>query len=246
MAHWLLRGAGNLLNQLFPPACPLCSRTFPCSWSEPFCSGCLQGFLPLPDAHCPRCALPFSAAAGSVHLCGHCSRKPPPYTKVYSAGLYQQELRRAIHQFKFNNAVGLDRPLGVLLERALAKPLAIDLILPVPMHRRRLRQRSYNQALLLARELGRLRGLPVASRLLLRVKQSAPQQGLTARERESNLRGAFEVVKKLGGARVLLVDDVMTTGATARECAEVLLDAGATAVEVAVVGRAPAEVLSGG
>ncbi len=228
------------LDLLFPPACPLCSSSFSSGWQEPFCRACLAGFKPLPPAHCPRCALPF-ASGRSAHLCGHCSRKAPPFDRVYTAGLYQETLRRAIHAFKYNQAVSLDRPLGKMLNRALPEPMAVDLILPVPIHSLRLRQRSYNQALLLARELGRCRRVPVNHQLLLRTRPAAPQQGLSARQREQNLRGVFAVSENLSGKRLLLVDDVMTTGATARECAKLLRKAGAERVEVAVVARAPAE-----
>ncbi len=241
MAPKLLQRAGQLLNLLLPPACPLCARSFPHGWSEPFCCRCLEGFSPLPAAHCPCCALPFIAADSSAHLCAQCCRSAPPYAKVYAAGLYQKTLRRAIQQFKFNQLIGLDRPLASLLDRALAEPLSSQLIVPVPMHKQRLKQRSYNQALLLARELGRIRKLPVSHQLLLRQLPSVPQQGLSARERERNLRGAFNVTAGLDGTRVLLVDDVMTTGTTVRESAQALLAAGAGEVKVAVVARAPAE-----
>jgi ComF family protein len=108
----------------------------------------------------------------------------------------------------------------------------------VPLHKNRLRGRGYNQALQLARQLGRHLGVPVAPELLRRVRDTAAQQGLDAAARNSNLRGAFTVSHPVAGRRILLVDDVMTTGATARECAAVLVAAGVAAVEVAVLGRA--------
>jgi ComF family protein len=152
-------------------------------------------------------------------------------------------LRKAIHQFKFNQRVGLDRPLAQLLDQAIAADCPCDLIIPLPLHPRRLRQRSYNQSLLLAKEIGRLRKLPVAPQLLLKGRDTPPQQGLSAREREKNLRGAFYLNGYLAGARVLLVDDVMTTGTTASAAGKVLLQNGAAEVQVAVVGRAPSETL---
>jgi ComF family protein len=113
-----------------------------------------------------------------------------------------------------------------------------DLLVPVPLHPRRLRQRSYNQALLLARELGRNLSLPVASRLLQRRHPTPPQRGLSARVRFHNLRGAFALERPLAGERILLVDDVMTTGATTSECTRTLLAGGGGEVAVAVLGRA--------
>lgn len=232
------RSIGWLLKQLLPPACPLCSKTFPMNWQEPFCADCLGGFNALSAAHCPCCALPFPAADNSSHLCGRCLDQPPPFAKVYPVGCFESSLREAIHQFKFNQRVGLDRPLAVLLDKALPAELDFDLIVPVPLHRWRLQQRSYNQALLLARELARLRNSPVATDLLLKQVETDPQQELSARDRERNLNHVFQVQRQLNGERVLLVDDVMTTGATGRACGRVLLAAGASEVRVAVVGRA--------
>lgn len=234
----LNRSLAWLLAQLFPPACPLCSQTFSAGWTDPFCSDCLPGFLPLPAAHCPCCALPFAATENSAHLCGRCLKQPPPFRKVHALGRFDSSLRDAVHRFKFNDRVGLDRPLGTLLDRVIPTDIDIDLIVPVPLHRRRLQERSYNQALLLARELARRRQRPVAVDRLLKSAETAAQQGLPARERERNLHRVFHVQPPLHGERVLLVDDVMTTGATVRACSRVLLDAGATAVEVAVIGRA--------
>jgi ComF family protein len=127
------------------------------------------------------------------------------------------------------------------MKNALQDPLgdfSPDLLLPVPLYVGRLRQRSYNQALLLARALGGSWQLPVASRLLLRVRPTPPQIQLKAAQRRRNLRGAFALRRSLQGERVLLIDDVMTTGATARECSRTLLDGGAGEVAVAVLARA--------
>ncbi len=227
-----------LLTQLLPPACPLCRQTFPPYWQDPFCENCLAGFPPLPPAHCPCCALPFIAASNSAHLCGRCVDRPPPFTKVHTVGCFDSLLRDAIHQFKFNQQIGLDRPLGTMLNSSLPVDSEFDLIVPVPLHTRRLRQRSYNQSLLLARELTRLRGFPSVADLLIKTEETVSQQDLSARDRERNLSKVFQVLRPLQGERILLVDDVMTTGSTVRACSQVLLAAGGKEVEVAVVGRA--------
>lgn len=234
----LRRSVTWLLAQLFPPACPLCSRTFPADWAEPFCADCLSGFRILPTAHCTCCALPFQAQENSAHLCGRCSSKQPPFKKVHAVGWYDSSLRDAIHRFKYNQRIGLDRPLATLLNRAIPLDVVVDLIVPVPLHRQRLQQRNYNQALLLARELACCRRLPVAAELLLKTAETVAQQQLSARERERNLSQVFTVQRKLRGERILLVDDVMTTGATVSACSKALLAVGAATVEVAVVGRA--------
>ncbi|WP_321368871.1 ComF family protein [uncultured Desulfuromusa sp.] len=153
-------------------------------------------------------------------------------------GFYDQSLRRAIHHFKFSGKISLDRSLGVLLDRAVARDLSLDLVVPVPLHHKRLQQRSYNQALLLAREFSRNRKLPLAADRLIKIKATESQQGLSAKQRAENLHGAFKLQGSVSGATVLLIDDVLTTGATVEACSQVLLAGGAKAVFVAVVGRA--------
>ncbi|WP_092349296.1 ComF family protein [Desulfuromusa kysingii] len=227
-----------LFKQLFPPACPLCGRPLSATDTDVLCDDCLAGFTPIPSSHCPLCALPFTGKSNRPHLCGRCIRNRPAYEKVYSVGLYDQSLRRAIHHFKFNRKVGLDRSLGVLLEREVEADLPLDVVIPVPLHHKRLQQRSYNQALLLAREFAKIRNLPVLTDLLLKVKETQSQQGLSAKQRATNLQGAFAIQRSIENATVLLIDDVLTTGATADACCQVLLTGGAKAVYVAVIGRA--------
>ena len=229
---------GWLVDQFFPPACPLCGKTLPAGWREPFCSSCQTGFIPLPKARCPICALPFAGKQNSAHLCGRCSKKPPPFTQVAAVGLYEQSLRQAVHLLKFNQRIGLDRPLARLLAAQLDPDFSADLIIPVPLYPSRLRQRSYNQAQLLARELAALLDRPLASRLLVKVRETEAQQQLSARQRETNLQQAFQLSKPLTGEKLLLVDDVMTTGATLAACSRVLLAGGAAEVRAVVVGRA--------
>jgi ComF family protein len=149
-------------------------------------------------------------------------------------------LQEAVQRSKYHGQLPLERPLGILLATTVLagggrRP---DLLVPVPLHRHRLRERGYNQSLQLARQLGRQLKVPVEPRLLRRIRMTTSQQGLDAVARNSNLRGAFAVTAQLAGRHLLLVDDVMTTGSTARECAGVLRQAGAASVEVAVVGRA--------
>lgn len=230
-------------RHLFPPACPLCRKNLSAA-DRFFCPDCLAGFVSLPAAHCPRCALPFAGRDNSSHLCGRCSSAAPPFQKVYALGLYEQRLREAIQQFKFSQAVSLDRPLARLLNTALGTDLPVDLIVPVPLYVKRLRQRSYNQSLLLARELSRLRGIPVTGNLLQKCQDTLPQQGLGARERERNLSRSFTLSQPLSGEKVLLVDDVMTTGATVAACSKCLLQGGADAVQVAILARAPLESMA--
>lgn len=237
--QFLRRELIGLADLCFPSVCPLCRHSL--QTSAIFCCSCLEAIIPVVSPRCTRCDLPFAAEDGSDHLCQSCLLDPPPFLWAKSVGLYDETLRRAVQRFKYEGDFNLDRPLAVLMKDALQEPLDAfrpDLLLPVPLYVTRLRQRSYNQALLLARSLGRSRQLPVPSRLLLRIRPTPPQIGLKAAQRRRNLRDAFALNRPLQGERVLLVDDVMTTGATARECSRTLLAGGASEVAVAVLARA--------
>lgn len=235
----LKNAVGELLDLLLPAACPLCGNLLGRGTTADFCPDCRSAIPALPSPRCSRCALPFATEGGVDHLCAVCLREPQPdFFRVHAAGCYAGLLRQAVQRFKYSGDIGLDRPLANLLADRLDPPLA-ELLVPVPLHSGRLRARSYNQSLLLARCLGRRLGLPVAPGMLCRTRPTPPQQGLAAAVRRSNLRGAFALGEDPRERRILLVDDVLTTGSTVRECARVLMAGGAAAVEVAVVARAP-------
>ena len=231
----------GLFDLLFPPVCPLCRQELAERSPRALCPTCLGQLHPLPSPRCPRCALPFATEGGVDHLCETCLRQPPAFTRVVALGVYEGLLRESVHRFKFQNRINLDRPLARLLAENLEQanpPCRPDLILPVPLHSQRLRQRGYNQSLLLAEQLEKCWRIPVLPRLLVRTRPTPPQQGLSVAVRQQNLRGAFTLATPLQGETVLLIDDVMTTGATVRECAQVLQSGGAGEVVVAVIGRA--------
>jgi ComF family protein len=231
----------GLFDLLLPPACPLCRQELAVPSPTGLCRTCLGELPPLPAPRCPRCALPFATEGGVDHLCEPCLRQAPAFSQVIALGIYDGLLRESIHRLKFQNQINLDRPLARLLAENLDQarlPVGSDLIVPVPLHAQRLRQRGYNQSLLLAKQLGKHRRSPVAPRLLIRTLPTPPQQGLSLNVRQQNLRGAFALTNPLQGESVLLIDDVMTTGATVRECARVLRAGGAGEVVVAVIGRA--------
>jgi len=226
---------------LLPAVCLLCSKRLPAeNAATDFCPECRAG-LPKPAAAlCPVCAVAHRSLIPTQHHCEMCLRDPPPFARVYAAAPYGGTLQDAVQRFKYHGQLALEQPLGKLLgatlrARVLPRP---HLLVPVPLHIDRLRQRGYNQALQLARQIGREFDVPIAADLLQRVRATEPQQGLDAASRRGNLRGAFSVARPVLGRRVLLVDDVMTTGATARECAAALRCAGAAVVDVAVLGRA--------
>ncbi len=236
----LRREVTGLLDLLLPPACPLCGKDSPGLGPADFCCYCLADFQPLDSPRCPRCAFPYATEGGSDHLCENCIRQAPPFAWVEAVGHYQNSLRQAVHRLKHQGAIYLDRPLGMLMAKSLADHLVHfdpDLIIPVPLHRLRLRKRSYNQSLLLARALSKILDVPVATDLLMRHRDTASQQGLDADSRRRNLRSAFRLQRPLHGEKVLLIDDVLTTGATACECSRVLLSGSAAEVAVAVIAR---------
>ena len=232
----------GLFDLLLPPTCAICRSEVPSLLSPAgICPNCLAQLLPLPTARCPRCALPYPTDEGRPHLCEACLRQLPGFSGVVAVGVYRDLLRESIHRFKYEQGIHLDYPLGALLAQRLATDapeFRPELILPVPLHPRRLRERGYNQSLLLARRLGKLLRVPTESRRLRRIRPTPPQQGLPLADRQRNLRGAFALSAPLRGEKILLIDDVMTTGATLRECAQVLESGGAGDILVAVLGRA--------
>jgi ComF family protein len=229
------------INLFLPPVCLLCGGHLDDSASKSdFCRPCVAGVIPLGRAHCCLCARPFPDATSS-HLCANCLKSPPGFVRVYAAGRYQGTIKDAVHRLKHCNQLLLARPLGLILGGVVAKAgpaKRFDCILPVPLHQHRLRARGYNQAVEIARPLARQLKLPMQTGLLQRSRRTRPQQGLSAGERRRNLRNAFTLAGQLTGARVLLVDDIMTTGATVQECCRTLLRGGAKEIQVAVVGRA--------
>jgi len=229
------------IDLFLPPACLLCGQRLQGSTREPdFCDACMAGVTPLGPAHCCLCARPFSDATSS-HLCGACLKLPPAFTRVHVAGRYQGSVKDAVHLLKHRNQLALAKPLGLILGRVVLNSgpgCPLDYIVPVPLHPHRLRQRGYNQALEIARPLSRQLGLPIETGLLRRCRKTPPQQGLPADQRRRNLRNAFSLAGQVAGARVLLVDDIMTTGETVRECCRTLLQGGAKEIQVAVIGRA--------
>ena len=163
-------------------------------------------------------------------------KKSPPYARVIAYGLYEGVLKEAISRFKFYGLRRLSRPLGGLLPN-LPIPES-DAIVPVPLTAKGLKQRGFNQSLLIARVVSEKTGAPLNIDTLLKIKETPPQVGLSASERHKNLTGAFEVKGNLKGKRILLVDDVVTTGATATACSKALLKAGAQEVVILAIARA--------
>ncbi len=223
-----------LVGHLFPPRCCLCQ--WPAHSGLPLCPACRAELTPNPLA-CARCALPLPRAG----ICGQCQQRPPPFARVLAPWLYSEYLAYLIQLWKFQRRDDLTPLLADLWLRAAAPGPGIDLLVPVPLHWRRLWQRGYNQAQLLATQLDA--ALPFARtdhRLLRRPRATRAQSAMGARARARNLRGAFTVTRPCDNLRIAVVDDVLTTGATAREAARALKSAGARHVEIWCLARTPA------
>jgi len=237
-----------LLDTIYPPRCPLCGRFLhgrrgARDGKTPFfCPDCLEGFKAIGSPRCSLCGRPFPPHPGEDHSCEACLRNPPLFEAATGPYVYEGPLMEAIHLFKYGKKASLARPLGLLLARygeRQFKGKGDMVIMPVPLHPRRLRERGFNQSLLLARHVaGRLESdLDFLS--LRRVRYTLPQTGLGKEARKMNVRRAFEVrgCGTIQGRAVLLVDDVATTGNTLNECARVLKKAGATTVRCLVLAQ---------
>lgn len=231
----------GLLDLLFPDECRVCEQPLHEVSRIPVCSRCLKSPAAFhAEYYCAACRTPFvnRAPLDENGLCSLCRLGLNGFDQVYSFGAYDGALRRLIHVFKFEGVRTLQRPLGDLLAQALPREAGFDAIAPMPLHWRRRWQRGFNQSELLAREIARRWRVPVRS-LVRRRKATAPQAGLTSAQRRRNVQGAFEARKRLrlDGMRILLIDDVLTTGATASACARALKRAGASHVTFLALAR---------
>ncbi len=228
----------NALSPLYPPVCILCG-----GHGQPdrdLCLGCAATLSPNSNP-CPRCAEPLPPGAPARSLCGGCLRRAPAFDACLAPYLYAPPTDWLVSRLKFHGHLAAGRVLaGLLGERLTADARARpELILPMPLHPARLRERGFNQAAELARPLGRRLGIPVAPDLVRRLRAGQPQSSLAKSRRRANVRGAFGLTKPLGACRIAVVDDVLTTGASADELARTLKRAGAERVEVWVVARTP-------
>jgi ComF family protein len=235
-----------LLDIILPPRCRICHASTIGQAMPWVCQVCWLAVPYIKPPICYQCGQPFAAPmagiASTVHRCGTCRKAPPPYTKARAIGLYKGTLRDMIHAMKYQRIYGLVRPLADLLFAQFKfhwyeqRP---DLLTPVPLHRSRLRAREFDQAHALANHLGQQMDIPVAGDLLIRHRRTASQVDLNAVQRRRNVQGAFRLQEPRAcqGKSLLLIDDVYTTGATIRECARLLQQAGARWVGVYTLAR---------
>jgi ComF family protein len=232
----------TLFQFFLPPQCPCCEK-FLEEGQQGLCSNCLSEIRWIEPPFCSICGIPFISKKVENHPCGACVTHRKYFTMARAWGAYEGSLQEAIHRWKYEGKTYLTPFFAEWMEEGLNRywgPHSLDLLIPAPLHPQRLRERGFNQALLLVKELSRRTGIPYRKTILQKKKPTIPQVNLSGTEREKGLRGAFQVIGKeeLLGKSVLLVDDVYTTGATVNECSKVLLRGGAERVNVLTLAHA--------
>lgn len=225
----------SALDLLFPPRCAACGALL--VQAAPLCAPCQATLLAAPDPGCVRCAEPVDERGMT---CPRCTQSPPPYARIHAAFAFAGAMAEAIPRFKYEDRPFLAKPLVQLaLPRLQGAFEGCEVIAPIPLHGARPRERGYDQALLLAEELARRVKLPLERRLLERVKATEHQVGAPRLRRAENLAGAFVAAPHARRfARVALVDDVVTTTATASDAARALREVGATSITIVALARA--------
>ena len=234
------RGTAGLLDVLLPPQCLRCR--IPVDRQGLLCGSCWREINFIVPPYCAICGLPFAHDEGQDAICGACARKAPSFDHARSATVYDDASRPLLLGFKYGDRTEAASALAQWLYRAGDGLVdAADLIVPVPLYRWRLWRRRYNQSALLAAALGKISGRDVISDLVVRHRSTKSQRGLTPGERRRNVRGAFAVPvhhrSRVQRACIVLVDDVLTTGATAEAVAAALRQAGARQVDVLTLAR---------
>lgn len=236
------------MDLIYPPRCSICEKFL---WKDRaekdqqellFCRPCFDGFSEITSPLCPTCGRPFASDVDEDHLCEDCLKKRPYYDAMRAPYLYEGGIMEAIHQFKYAGKTYLAKSLGLLLTSFARKWLDKtdgSLMMPVPLHPRRLRERNFNQSLLLARYVASLLGVELDFLSLRRIRYTQPQTRLKSNERRKNIRKAFQIVDRevVKGRTILLVDDVATTGNTLNECARTLKRSGAKKVFCLTLAR---------
>jgi ComF family protein len=243
---WTHRLSGLMrqaIRSFLPAACAACESPLSSDPVSLFCASCWNTIAPVALSRCAQCDRPLPSPVAfthsPTHRCHHCTVRPPAYVKAWTLFPYLPPLQDAICLYKYRGKVSLAKPLARLMIDALPATLQADVIMPVPLHPSRLREREFNQSLLLADQIARHLHLPVSFTNLVRTLPSDPQSTLSRKERMKNLRRAFAVRDpgKIAQQRILLIDDVFTTGTTVNECAKVLRTSGAGDIVVLTLAR---------
>ena len=235
----------RLLALFYPEVCQICRSERATHAESYLCSACRNGkdgIHPVEPPFCDCCGLPFAGAITVTFECANCREQELQFRSARAAVEFTGVVKEIIHRYKYNHATWFEPLLAELLVTA-AQPTVQqtdwDLIVPIPLHWARLRGRTFNQSERIARHLSRATGIPLNSRLLKRIRPTHTQTRLTRAERTENVKRAFAYRgrNRLDGARIILIDDVLTTGATASACAKLLKQNGASVVDVWTVAR---------
>lgn len=231
----------TMMDLLYPRTCAGCEGEVAPD-EHHFCWDCAAGLTYVQPPYCALCGDPVEGSVDGAFTCYLCGREKPHFDQARSVARHRGVLRSLLHDFKYRDALWLQKDLVRLLEacvRAHYNVEEVDAVAFVPLHRVRRRERGFNQSELLARGLARVLGRPLLRTCLVRTRATGSQTNLTARERATNVRNAFRTRWgfRLGGRRILLVDDVMTTGATVSDCARALKEGGAAKVVVVTIAR---------
>jgi ComF family protein len=234
------RAGQTLLDLVLPPRCPSCLEIVREQGS--FCPSCWGALHFLSEPYCAVCGVPFPYAVGDGGRCGRCAADPPRFDSARAALVYNDASAALVLALKYADRTHLAEIMASMCARAAAASLERrPLVVPVPMHARRLRKRLYNQAVLIARSLARSTGCELAVDALRRTRPTPPTRGMSRRQRFENVRGAIRVppaaAERVRGRDILVVDDVFTTGATAEACARALKRAGAARVDIVTLTR---------
>lgn len=239
-----LTGVARLAELLvFPSLCRRCGDLLDRPGERVLCGRCLAALVVCEAPFCPECGR-FFAGAGGPHACGHCLPSKPSFSTHRSAARYEGVLKDALLLFKYRGYRPLGRPLARFAYSAFKGNASLwsgaDILVPVPLHKKRRRKRGFNQAEVLARELSRWTGIPVEAGSLRRIVSVMPQTTLRREARRANVRDAFEIRRpsRIEGKVVVLVDDVFTTGSTIGECSRMLKKAGAAEVRAVTIAQA--------
>ncbi len=232
----------DIADIIFPPQCISCTALLQPITEKIFCSTCREKIKFLTGSLCPICGIMFFDSPAGSHLCGNCLEKKPYFSCARAVAGYETAILNAIHQFKYGRDLSIGASLASLMADFSFPDLEFtdySLIIPVPLHIKKLRKRGFNQSIIFADAIGKKWQIPVNFSLLKRCKFTLSQTGLDKKERKRNIKGAFEVTDKaeIIGRNILLIDDVYTTGATLNECAKILIKAGVQKVTVLTLAR---------
>ncbi len=232
----------DITDVIFPPRCLGCAEILPNLHLQTFCVSCREKIRFITGSHCPICGIAFFDSPAPDHFCGNCLEKKPSFGLARAVACYETLILDAIHQFKYGRDISTGSALAVFMAEFDFPDFNFtdySIIIPVPLHIERLRERGFNQALILAKAIGKKYSIPVNFSLLKRTKSTLTQTGLDKSQREKNIRGAFTVTDKAQakGKNIILIDDVYTTGATLNQCAKTLIKAGAGKVAALTLSR---------